>query len=106
LGLRLIANFNNWTSGNNEIDAFIQQTQKTASYRNSYLEWVDPQEITNIKLIADRGFGSVYQATWMNAPKRFGDRIKEGNVTLNITNGDMNTFFNEFINKVNALYNN
>jgi hypothetical protein len=100
LNLRLIANFNNWTSGNIEIDAFIQNTQKGARDSHSYLEWIDPEQITDIKHIADGNFGSVYQATWINAPR---DRIKEGNVTLNITNGGMNTFFNEFINKVNEF---
>jgi hypothetical protein len=95
---RLVANFNNWTSSNREIDAFIQETQRNTDYGYRYLEWIDPQQITDIKHIADGGFGSVYQATWMNAPERFGYRIKDGKVALKTTNSDISTFLNE-VNK-------
>jgi hypothetical protein len=107
----LIANFNNWTSGNGEIDAFIQETQKRVHERNRYLEWIDPQQITDIKHIADGGFGSVYLATWKNAPaKRFkqrewmNDAILDGKVALKVTNSDISTFLNE-VNKQTSFSN-
>ena len=56
----LVANFNRWTSGDIEIDAFIQETQTTATHAKEYLKLIAPQEITNIKHVADGGFGSVY----------------------------------------------
>jgi hypothetical protein len=67
----LVANFENWISGNNDIDAFIQETQEMADDSDRYLEWIEPRQITDIRLIADGGFASVYQAIWMNAPKDF-----------------------------------
>src|SRR5204863_23754 len=36
---QLIKNFNNWTSGNDKLDKFIQYTQSTAKSYLSYLEW-------------------------------------------------------------------
>jgi hypothetical protein len=68
----------------------------------SYLEWIDPQQITDIKHIANGGFGSVYQATWLNAGSGFQlfDCLNNRNVALKIT--DSNTRM--FLNEVNDLY--
>jgi hypothetical protein len=96
----LVANFNNWTSGDSEIDAFIQKTQKEAVQKYDYLEWIDPQQIADIKHIFDGDFGSVYQATWKNAPERFGDRINDEKVALQTISSDATTFFE----KVNAVH--
>ena len=67
-----------------------------------YLEWIDPQEFTNVKHIADGGFGSLYHAIWKNAPVerlKFVESLKDGYVTLKVTNGNTSTFLTE----VNAI---
>jgi hypothetical protein len=93
-----VSNFKNWTSGNHKIDAIIQDTQKEAPYGRGYLQWIDPQQITNIKHVGDNGCASFYQATWINAPERFIFHIAEGEVALKMTTGDINTFLDE-VNK-------
>ncbi|GET54297.1 kinase-like domain-containing protein [Rhizophagus irregularis DAOM 181602=DAOM 197198] len=57
-------NFNNWTSGNNDIDKFIQDAQK--SYTNNVLEWIPYDRFYDIKYIAKGGFGKVYRAKWID----------------------------------------
>lgn len=89
----LVANFNRWTSGDIKIDTFIQKTQTEAMSYRAYLEWIDPQNITDISHIADGGFGSVYQATWKNAPSR----VYRTKVALKTINSDQNIFLNEVL---------
>ncbi|GET02600.1 kinase-like domain-containing protein [Rhizophagus clarus] len=62
-------NFGNWTSGNNNIDRLIQDTQLSAhsiyEIRNA-LEWIPYDRFCNIKFIAKGGFGRVYKANWID----------------------------------------
>jgi hypothetical protein len=59
-------NFINWTSGNDDIDKFIQNTQlsahKTEKISNA-LEWIPYDRFYNIKCIAEK---KVYQANWID----------------------------------------
>ena len=59
--------FPNWTSGNNYIDNFIQETQLNAKRYKEVLEWIPYNRLTNIKYLAKGGFSTVYNATWLNA---------------------------------------
>src|SRR5438034_5774176 len=60
-------NFDNWTSGNNEIDEFIQDTQLLAHYYTlKALEWIPYDRFYNIKYIAESEFGKMYRATWID----------------------------------------
>jgi hypothetical protein len=80
-------NFENWTSSNNDIDKFIQDTQLSSRiYRDRVLEWIPYDRFYDIKYIAKGGFGKVYRANWINGFifhwdngnqnwKRSGDRI-------------------------------
>ncbi|CAB4444226.1 unnamed protein product [Rhizophagus irregularis] len=61
---RLKDNFKNWTSGNKDIDEFIQQSQLNAVYYKKYLEWIPFEKFQNITYIAEGGFGKVYSAEW------------------------------------------
>src|SRR6266542_2336222 len=54
--------FENWTSGNVDIDKFIQETQLSANTYFRALEWVPYDRFYNIKYIAKGGFGIVYRA--------------------------------------------
>ncbi|EXX60289.1 kinase-like domain-containing protein [Rhizophagus irregularis DAOM 181602=DAOM 197198] len=54
-------NFKNWTSGNKDIDEFIQQSQLNGVY---YLEWIPFEKFQNITYIAEGDFGKIYSAEW------------------------------------------
>src|SRR5947207_3611057 len=57
-------NFDNWTSGNNEIDEFIQDTQLSAhNNAGEALEWISYNRFYDIKYIAK---GIVYRANWID----------------------------------------
>ena len=59
-------NFKNWTSGNDDIDKFIQHTQLSASWSSEVLEWIPYDRLYDIKFIAKGGFGNVYKAIWID----------------------------------------
>mgnify|MGYP006172236279 CR=1 FL=1 len=59
-------NFKNWTSGNDDIDKFIQHTQLSANKRTEVLEWIPYDRFYDIKFIAKGGFGNVYKAIWID----------------------------------------
>src|SRR4051812_46120014 len=56
--------FDNWTSGNNDIDEFIKSIQITTKYKYYIIEWIAFSEFTNIEKIGEGGFSSVYKAIW------------------------------------------
>jgi hypothetical protein len=62
-------NFGNWTSGNNDIDKFIQSTQllahKTSDISHA-LEWIPYDRFYNIEYISDSNVDKVYMATWID----------------------------------------
>jgi hypothetical protein len=57
-------NFKNWTSGNNEVDKFIQKVQLKATYYTEILEWIEYDRFENVKYLAKGGFGTIYKAIW------------------------------------------
>ena len=60
-------NFKNWTSGNNDIDKFIQDTQLLAhDYKDDPLEWISYNRFYDIKYIAKSGHSKVYRANWID----------------------------------------
>src|SRR3954464_8784194 len=60
-------NFENWTSGNYDIDKFIQNTQLSAhSDVKEALEWIPYDRFYDISYIAKGGFGKVYKANWID----------------------------------------
>jgi hypothetical protein len=59
-------NFVNWTSGNDDIDKFIQNTQLSAHKTNEIpnaLEWIPYNKFYNIECIAEK---KIYKATWID----------------------------------------
>jgi hypothetical protein len=61
-------NFINWTSGNNDIDKFIQSTQLSDHnfYGYQALEWIPYDRFYNIKYIAEGKFNKMYRANWID----------------------------------------
>jgi len=59
-------NFSNWTSGNESIDKFIQESQLNARHFLELLEWIPYNRLRNIKFLAQGGFSTVYKAIWLD----------------------------------------
>ena len=58
--------FNKWTSGNKEIDEFIQKFQLNATRLKEVLEWIPYENFRDIEYLAKGGFGTVYKARWID----------------------------------------
>src|SRR5207249_8595924 len=74
---RFQQDFPNWTSGNNYIDNFIQETQLNARNRWEVLEWIPYNRLTNIKYLANGGFSTVYNARWLDGYIQWWNNDKE-----------------------------
>ena len=61
-------NFKNWTSGNHDVDEFIQKTQLKARKFNEIIEWVEYDRFENVEYLAKGGFGTTYKAIWKDGP--------------------------------------
>jgi hypothetical protein len=60
-------NFINWTSGNDDVDKFIQNTQLSAHNKASdALEWIPYNRFYTIKYIAKGKFNKMYRANWID----------------------------------------
>ena len=57
-------NFPNWTSGDDNIDKLIQDSQLNADYQSELLEWIEYSNLKDIEHLAEGGFGSVFKAVW------------------------------------------
>ena len=57
-------NFKNWTSGNHDVDKFIQKTQLKATRYIEILEWIEYDRFENFEYLAKGGFGTTYKAIW------------------------------------------
>src|SRR5205085_11606001 len=66
---QLIKNFDNWTSGNDELDEFIRYTQSTAKSYLSYLEWIPYERFENINRITSGDLSVIYKATWKDGER-------------------------------------
>ncbi|KAG9297853.1 hypothetical protein G9A89_006794 [Geosiphon pyriformis] len=71
--LRLIQQFSEWTSGNENLDKFIQQTQLETPDPRLHMQWIPFENFTNIKFVKRGGFSSVYSATWLNKKEKVWD---------------------------------
>jgi hypothetical protein len=101
-------NFLNWTSGNNDIDKFIQNTQLSShgSVKN-VLEWIPNNRFCNIKHITQ----TRYSASWVDGNITYWDNKtqnwKRNNqnmiVELEVLNNPKNITL-EFMDKVRKIY--
>ncbi|RHZ48722.1 hypothetical protein Glove_543g9 [Diversispora epigaea] len=58
--------FNNWTSGNDKIDKFIQDAQVNVDYHLKVIEWIPYDRFKDIKQIGKGGFGTIHYARWID----------------------------------------
>ena len=103
---RFQQNFKNWTSGNNDIDEFIQNAQLKAKNDKEVLEWIEYGRFENIKYLAERGFGTTYKAIWKdgnivgwNYENNQWDRFGKKNIALKCLNNSQNITV-EFLREV------
>ncbi|PKK64938.1 hypothetical protein RhiirC2_786831 [Rhizophagus irregularis] len=55
-------NFINWSSGNHDIDEFIQKAQLKAKNERQIIEWIEYNKFENIEYLAKGGFGTIFKA--------------------------------------------
>ena len=107
-------NFRNWTSGNKNIDEFIQDSQLNAVYYSKHLEWIPYEKFQNVTYITKGGFGKVYSAEWPEGKIRCWDienqkwerfsNIKVALKSLDNSSDISADFLNEVIKIYIALY--
>ena len=108
---RFQQNFKNWTSGNNDIDKFIRDTQQSATSCFKVLEWIPHDRFCDIEWYIEKsGFGTVYRAKWIDGYIHKWDDINQNWQRLNpdmfvalksLNNSKDVTL--EFINEVNIF---
>ena len=103
-------NFNKWTSGNEFIDRFIQETQLNNGLKKQVLEWIPYNRLENIKYLDKGGFSTIYEAIWLDGPIKEWDnyrkqwfRYESKKVALKNLEKSSN-LDNEFLNEVWKLF--
>ncbi|CAB4410384.1 unnamed protein product [Rhizophagus irregularis] len=95
-------NFENWTSGNEKIDEFIQEKQLKFSTHDSVVEWIPYNQFNNIKEIGKDDFATIYSAIWIDGPLYYNEKKwKRGfnrKATLKFVYNSQNNV-NEFLNE-------
>ena len=101
--------FNKWTSGNKEIDEFIQKFQLNATRYEEVLEWIPYEKFSGIEYLAKGGFGTVHKAKWIDGSIRYWDinqtkwyRVKT-DIVLKFLNDSQN-LTTDFLQEVCSLY--
>ncbi|EXX70207.1 Ipl1p [Rhizophagus irregularis DAOM 197198w] len=61
-------NFKNWTSGNHDVDEFIQKVQLNAKNENQIIEWIEYDKFEDVEYLAKGGFGTTFKAVWKDGP--------------------------------------
>ncbi|GBB87816.1 hypothetical protein RclHR1_01430025 [Rhizophagus clarus] len=105
-------NFENWTSGNNDINKYIQDTQLSAHYNmKSALEWIPYSRLHNIKCIAKEKLSEMYRANWIDGnisnwddENQNWERIRHNTVVILKSLNDLESIAIEFANEINKPY--
>ena len=106
-------NFKNWTSGNDDIDKFIQDSQLPAhDSASKALEWVPYNRFYNIKYIAKGGFGKIYGANWIdgnidkwdNENQNWNRKGQNMLIILKSLNNSKNIITSEIMNEVHVNF--
>ncbi|RGB23080.1 hypothetical protein C1646_775040 [Rhizophagus diaphanus] len=63
---RFQQNFNNWTSGNDDIDKFIQNNLLSTKNEYHLLEWIPYNRFRKVIYITEDGFGKTHVANWID----------------------------------------
>ena len=66
-------NFKNWTSGNHDVDEFIQKAQLKTNNHEQIIEWIEYDRFENVEYLAKGGFGTIFKAVWKDGPIDYWD---------------------------------
>ncbi|CAB4433765.1 unnamed protein product [Rhizophagus irregularis] len=70
--------FEDWTSGNEKIDKFIQKLQlKINHHSDIIIEWIPYYQFSDIKKISKSDFTEVYSAKWKDGPLQYDKDLRE-----------------------------
>jgi len=70
--------FKNWTSGDLDVDNFIQHTQLNAEQSVDYFEYIDFENLELVENINKGGsFSTIYSAIWLEGPRWIWDEDAE-----------------------------
>lgn len=58
--------FKDWTSGNQNIDEIIRDSQLTAALESNVLEWIPYNRFMGITKIGKGGYGTIHKAQWLD----------------------------------------
>jgi hypothetical protein len=64
----LKTNFSNWTSENVDIDNLIQNCQMETNVPDRVMEWIQYDNLQNVKYLTEGGCSKIYTADWINGP--------------------------------------
>ncbi|PKC57357.1 kinase-like protein [Rhizophagus irregularis] len=83
---RFQRNFKNWTSGNHNIDEFIQKTQLKAKNSRSVIEWIEYDKFEDVVYLAKGGFGTIFKAVWKDGyiKMNYNDKQLERNSKIEV----------------------
>ena len=73
--------FTEWTSGNKQIDDFIQKRQLRINYTDILFEWIPYSQFNVIKQIGNGDLITINLATWRNGPSYYykGEWMRKSN---------------------------
>ncbi|RHZ89590.1 hypothetical protein Glove_13g128 [Diversispora epigaea] len=92
-----------WTSGDREIDSFIQQIQLNANKFQEIIEWIPFDRLENVTYLAKGGFGTVYKATWLDGFIKFGKQdvwYRNGEQSVCLKRLGNSTTKNDFLQEI------
>ncbi|RHZ85342.1 hypothetical protein Glove_66g64 [Diversispora epigaea] len=99
--------FNNWTSGNDKIDKFIQDAQLNADRNWKVIEWIPYDRFKDVKQIGKGGFGTIHYARWIDGFIKEWDfenqqwkRYREEEVEVALKKFDNFVNFNDVLNEM------
>ncbi|GES91380.1 kinase-like domain-containing protein [Rhizophagus clarus] len=69
-------NFDNWTTGDEDIDDFIRITQMNAEECDQYLEWIPFSAFINVNKSEISEVGTLFSANWIKGPTDVWDPVE------------------------------
>ncbi|EXX59144.1 kinase-like domain-containing protein [Rhizophagus irregularis DAOM 181602=DAOM 197198] len=61
-------NFKNWTSGNHNVDEFIQKAQLKTKDTAHIIKWIEYDKFEDVEYLSKGGFGTTFKAVWKDGP--------------------------------------